>query len=76
VDQQQLQINMDSLDFQEEQAYRNLSSNYLEYLVKVINTIQLCNSSINRQPKEHDSQTISNKAIIMQDKILNQIMAQ
>lgn len=66
---------MDSLRYLEEQVYRNLNSNYQEFLVKATNTIQLYNSSINRQPKELDSLIISNRAMVMRDKILNQIMA-
>lgn len=75
MDLQQVKINMDSPGFQEVQEFLNLSNSYLEFQVRVINTILLYNSSINKQLKEHVSQTTLNKEIIMRDKIQDQIMA-
>lgn len=77
VDQQQVKISTDNLDYLEEQVYLNLSSSFLEFQVRVTNMIPLYNSSINRQLKEHASLITSNKAITMlEDKIPNQTMAQ
>lgn len=75
MDLQQVKINMDSPGFQEVQEFLNLSNSYLEFQVRVINTILPYNSSINKQLKEHVSQTTLNKEIIMRDKIQDQIMA-
>jgi len=76
VDLQQVKINMDSPVCQEVQEFLNLSSSYLEFQVRVINTILHYNSSINKQLKVLVSQIILNKETIMRDKIPNQIMAQ
>jgi hypothetical protein len=66
---------MDSPGFQEVQEFLNLSNSYLEFQVRVINTILLYNSSINKQLKEHVSQITLNKETIMRDKIQDPIMA-
>jgi hypothetical protein len=66
---------MDSPGFQEVQEFLNLSNSYLGFQVRVINTILLYNSSINKQLKEHVSQITLNKETIMRDKIQDPIMA-
>lgn len=59
-----VKINTGNQCYKEVQVSLNLNSNYLEYLVKVINMIQLCNSSI-RIPKALDSLIILSKATVM-----------
>ena len=59
-----VKINTGNQCYKEVQVSLNLNSNYLVYLVKVINMIRLCNSSI-RIPKALDSLIILSKATVM-----------